>query len=75
MGFNTKIDKFWIWGPAPFQETSEISSNSKGAKMLETHDGYFKREHDDNPLVNVYIANWKDPPFIVSKSTLNDHFQ
>ena len=27
--------------------------------MLDTHEGYFKRENDDNPLVNVYIANWK----------------
>ena len=23
------------------------------------------------PLVNVYIANWKDPPFLMGKSTIS----
>ena len=23
------------------------------------------------PLVNVYIANWKDPPFFMGKSTIS----
>ena len=27
------------------------------------------------PLVNVYIANWKDPPFLMGKSTINGHVQ
>ena len=27
------------------------------------------------PLVNVYITNWKDPPFLTGKCTMNDHFQ
>ena len=26
------------------------------------------------PLVNYYITNWKDPPFSMGKSTINDHF-
>ena len=27
------------------------------------------------PRVNVYITNWKDPPFSMGKSTINGHFQ
>jgi hypothetical protein len=23
------------------------------------------------PLVNVYITNWKDPPFLMEKSTIS----
>ena len=27
------------------------------------------------PLVNVYIANWKDPPFFMGKTYFYGHFQ
>ena len=27
------------------------------------------------PLVNVYITNWKDPPYFMGKITINQHFQ
>ena len=26
-------------------------------------------------LVNVYITDGKDPPFLMGKSTINSHFQ
>ena len=29
------------------------------------------RTIDRYPLVNVYIANWKDPPFLMGKSTIS----
>jgi len=29
------------------------------------------RKMEVYPLVNVYIANWKDPPFSMAKSTIS----
>ena len=37
--------------------------------------GFAKWYHGLPGLVNVYITNWKDPPFLMGTSTINGHFQ
>ena len=60
---------------APSSARREIFPRSINAYLYQSIRGEVATVKIRYPLVNVYIANWKDPPFSMGNLTINHHFQ